>query len=749
MSIGNIRNTNDLQNKKQEFAEYLQLMIDNESIKEKRIKDYKNPNKPPPVPPQYKTASEQAKDLIIQEKLAMDNMKELGIDISEVRSFVMQLEQKQDGIDNLVKLNRNFPAFKKLISEKYLAKTLDAPLLLNAWEEFSVNINAITGLKSVSSNSTNVYSTASDNYKKLPSQDDILSFTQFANENLFTQAELTFSDTVKASLLKSLNESSSSLLDLASINKIDDLSPLEIRQINDLAENLLTIFKIPTKNDLISKFDNIEKSLSELNDTNSVTINDTITKDLIVLNRFLASFNDDTTKKKLAEYNKFIMDKITGLFSEVKEAVRGATPSDIAEPPLFPISGGVRTGSSKVDTVNYIMMNKLYNKAKYDKTGKKTLFFSGIKLDKNYKNIQSEEEIRNIISNYTLTQLNSILRQIKNKEQRRGTANRAEEVSMGEEEELSRQAEEERKEAEYQFQKIYSSLHRKYEDLNPSMEEIVLLIDAIAKNFIVGIPEAGDFLNHLEEVITYASTTDNKDYLLDEAISLFSVNENAPDFIMNYVKTIEAMRRRGLSVSSRISEEEKLLLQAENKGKKASKKGEGMSRPQARRITEAVNTPDFNPHFEDSYSSEEETGLFGFGVKKKKKKGGDLIHIDIGSHIGKHYKEASGKGVNDKKLFAKAKKEYQSGGDQPYIKSRIKIGSGISKTESPTYQEFGKFIIHTPQLEKNILNFKYPSLGRVPNLPRTNIDDDTKDLIFNILETGKMSENLFNKIPQS
>ena len=113
MSIGCIKNTNDLQNKKQEFAEYLQLMIDNESIKEKRIKDYKNPNKPPPVPPQYKTASEQAQDLMTQEKLAFDNMKELGIDISEIRSFVMQLEQKQDGIDNLVKLNRNFPAFKR------------------------------------------------------------------------------------------------------------------------------------------------------------------------------------------------------------------------------------------------------------------------------------------------------------------------------------------------------------------------------------------------------------------------------------------------------------------------------------------------------------------------------------------------------------------------------------------------------------------------------------------------------------
>ena len=129
MSVGNIKNTNDLINKKREYAEYLQLMIDNESIKEKRIKDYKNPNKAPPVPPQYKTASERTKDLYEQEKTAIDNVKELGVDVSEARSFVLQLEQKQDGIDNLVKLNRNFPAFKKLMTDNYRAKDFDANLL--------------------------------------------------------------------------------------------------------------------------------------------------------------------------------------------------------------------------------------------------------------------------------------------------------------------------------------------------------------------------------------------------------------------------------------------------------------------------------------------------------------------------------------------------------------------------------------------------------------------------------------------
>ena len=119
----------------------------------------------------------------------------------------------------------------------------------------------------------------------------------------------------------------------------------------------------------------------------------------------------------------------------------------------------------------------------------------------------------------------------------------------------------------------------------------------------------------------------------------------------------------------------------------------------------------------------------GFGMKKKKGKG-DLVHIDIGSHIGKNYKE--GKGSH-----------------QPYIKSRIKIGAGVVVAEKePTYQEFGKFVIHIPQLRKNILNFKYASGSRPQYLPIVNIDDDTKDLLVSTLETGRMSENQFNKLPQ-
>ena len=935
MSIGCIKNTNDLQNKKQEFSEYLQLMIDNEAIKEKRIKDYKNPNKPPPVPPQYKSASEQAQDLMIQEKLAIDNMKELGIDLAEVRSFVMQLEQKQDGIDNLVKLNRNYPAFKKLISEKYLAKTLDAPLLLNAWEEFSANINAITGLKSVSTNSTNIYSDKSDNYAKIPTQDFFTEFKSYLSEDktdklgLFNNTDLSISDTVKSSFRNSLEKAIDITLTNATIAKIDDLTPLKIRDINNIAENLLTTYKIPTIEELKKYKNVITTEYDNMSSGDLITKSDVINKNLVILNRYLGSFQSETNRKKLAEYNKFIIDNTTNLFTEIEGATR-QVPIDI--------EGEIPILKGKANQLKIIISQEFYKDPRF------------IDLASEGVDINNINEVNRFFKDPKFTEA-FLKGRIKRYNDQRKTGKRNVSMILNDiisnasdigEENIQRRREE--AEEQKRLQLIYNKIHRRYSDLNPSMKEVVLLFDEMVKTFVIPLPNNEEYLKQLDEVFNYAIRIKDKDYLLNEAISLFTIDDSAPDFLMNYVKTIEAMRRKGLLSdieSKRISKEEALAIRAEEgdvggeeedfegvddpagalynlkldegvynkiyldsikilkeftqnladegeteeslkdldgmissmetvykekksldilynqilKGisnslppiknflneqynifksrkkkivkttKKVERTSESTTATEAREyildklsnfthkdyferfLDLRTSYPAYNFHLKTRSGSDyknymsfkgaekndiknlydavlrnefggtdpKDSGVFignlvasenynpkiekfqhypkqGFGMKKpKKKKGGDLIHIDIGSHIGKHYKEASGKGVGRQmKLFEKAKKDYQSGGDQPYIKSRIKVGSGVQVEETkPKYEQFGKFIIHTPQLHKNILNFKYPSEGRVPNLPRMNIDDDTKDLIFNILETGKMSENQFNKLPQA
>jgi len=971
MSIGNIRNTNDLQNKKQEYAEYLQLMIDNEEIKEKRIKDYKNPNKPPPVPSQYKSASDQAKDLMTQERLAIDNLKELGINIEEVRSFVMQLEQKQDGIDNLVKLNRNFPAFKKFISENYLAKTLDSNLLLNAWETFSSNISVITGLKSVSTNSTSAFSGASDNYKKLPNKNDLINFKDYLtkkndeNKNgVFLNTDLSISDSLKSSLINSLDKTISLSLDNDTISKINDsFTPLEIREINNEAGILLSTFKIPSNEEIGKYVSFITISYSKIEDGTGdlITLGDDINKNLITINRVLSSILGETAQKKLTQYNKFINDKMANLYSTINKEntvpdVPDLGPLNTELPPSFYDN----VIPSKVASIKTVINKNLQFDPSF-------INFELLGIDPN-----NLEEVRNYLSSKAISgnQLRIMLSnrskaEASEKRQTTQTRNKVSsllddlisqvEIRDEDEKRIIAKQKKDKEDAEEQ-DLIYMSILKRYYDINPTIEEVALLLKTLISKFVNTKKEAPQIKAYYEKILDITTRANDRDRLLNETINLFAVDEDAPEFLGSYINKIMSKRfssqqttipsylpktgvlkfpltttkqpekrqeeqKQGPQINQNVGKAgvdffifddpakdlidlnlddkiyKEIFLECadfiEDGGdpdmsvlsartlamvmrKRFKEKGVTMEelyldtlrgassdsdaiqgflteqyykykplgKPKPKKVYETIprtsesiglqqareyilstigaftaedyyerfqalkdEYPDYLYHLTDydgrlfeslnefKLSNKNDIGTLlevvyknelgsklqskinqnlkeriatenynpklekfqkfpkqGFGMKKpKKKKGGDLIHIDIGSHIGKHYKEASGKGVGRQmKLFEKAKKEYQSGGDQPYIKSRIKVGAGVQLEDSkPKYERFGKFIIHTPQLEKNILNFKYPSEGRVPNLPRMNIDDDTKDLIFNILETGKMSENQFNKLPQA
>jgi len=49
-----------------------------------------------------------------------------------------------------------------------------------------------------------------------------------------------------------------------------------------------------------------------------------------------------------------------------------------------------------------------------------------------------------------------------------------------------------------------------------------------------------------------------------------------------------------------------------------------------------------------------------------------------------------------------------------------KIGEGVKYEPEPTYRQFGKYVINIPQLkERDILNVKFPSLGRIPQFKPT------------------------------
>ena len=78
-----------------------------------------------------------------------------------------------------------------------------------------------------------------------------------------------------------------------------------------------------------------------------------------------------------------------------------------------------------------------------------------------------------------------------------------------------------------------------------------------------------------------------------------------------------------------------------------------------------------------------------------------------------------------------------------------KIGKGISILNTPKHLEFGKFVIDKHRLDQQgVLHFKHKSLGNTKFKPFP-VSDDTKELMNDVLATGKMNHKHFSKLPNN
>lgn len=82
------------------------------------------------------------------------------------------------------------------------------------------------------------------------------------------------------------------------------------------------------------------------------------------------------------------------------------------------------------------------------------------------------------------------------------------------------------------------------------------------------------------------------------------------------------------------------------------------------------------------------------------------------------------------------------------ISVKKNIGKGIDLGEKPQYLTLGKYVINYGQLaDKDILNVKYPSLGRIPSLPPVAVSDAFKEFMIELLDTGKMNKRAYEYVP--
>ena len=81
--------------------------------------------------------------------------------------------------------------------------------------------------------------------------------------------------------------------------------------------------------------------------------------------------------------------------------------------------------------------------------------------------------------------------------------------------------------------------------------------------------------------------------------------------------------------------------------------------------------------------------------------------------------------------------------------TKRKIGKGISIINTPKHLEFGKFVIDKHRLDQQgVLHFKHKSLGNTKFKPFP-VSEDTKELINDVLNTGKMNHKHFSKLPNN
>jgi hypothetical protein len=78
-----------------------------------------------------------------------------------------------------------------------------------------------------------------------------------------------------------------------------------------------------------------------------------------------------------------------------------------------------------------------------------------------------------------------------------------------------------------------------------------------------------------------------------------------------------------------------------------------------------------------------------------------------------------------------------------------KIGKGVSILDTPKHLEFGKFVIDKHRLDQQgVLHFKHKSLGNTKFKPFP-VSEDTRELMNDVLATGKLNHKYFSKLPNS
>lgn len=667
MLIRNVKSKFDLDNARKIQQEMLNLQIENEKILEERVANYQNPNKAPPVPPQYKTSSEIQKDIFTLEREAMTNLTNLGISSNDALTVTSSLKNRKDGVANLLKLNKNFPYIKKDIGERFQPKLLDPSVILTYLDEVFYSIDETLGLYPKTYGSQ--YATAMDVTGRLPSPTKIMELKDLVTDSaeIIDYANVSNQKTKRNNkefelLINRLDFLIDNLPSEDALIRIEALSSLERNKFNKIQDKLIRINRIPTS-------DFIENVISELG---------------YALNRQIVANNDNSRQ----------------------------TASEL-------VSGGVSTGDE-------------------------------IRINPD-RIIEIVGKIKNVLGAIDTTSEDALIaftnRLSEIEKEFRGEFNLGEKSSLKKLSDARNREEQDIILKEYEDKANYVTY--KINKLGPANSTIRL--EKILK-YINEAPKLGDIIV-AEKVAVGPSPAQYK----PKTIAVKKNEEGLYEYIeipkpskedLEKFLLIAKLRQPTKTVVIReaepripaVIETRKAINPKTGKPYSDGRKEQYVKKaevPARNAVTEVVIDYEAEPviSFEERYTPSQRMAL----VRRDELP--ELIDkIDTDPYYNPKIN------IKDRKIPEQGFGVKKSG----FKSTRIKIGKGLEVEEQPRFKTFGKYIIHMPHLiNDNVLNVKFPSGGAIPSIKPVQINNNFKEFINDLLETGKFDERHYNSLSKS
>ena len=703
MFVGNFRSYNDMEAKKKAQLDLLRVMAENEEEKERRLRDYRNPYIPTPVPPPFKTAGQRRAEGVEQERLAITNLTTLG-DLSTTEMlFVVNAIRRSDESEGIVKFNAFFPQIKNRLLRSVNPAFLTGNYLANWIVDYirrSDTINPLAYnqsgemLQSSFADATNI----NPNYDMMAEFKDIV--FAFSRQLL----SIPSIDQRVASEVEDGLEQLSTLLEV--IPRQKDLNEVREKassvELEDFAKFLQAYYQnigsidsrviASLSKDIVEKMD--MGIISQLESLGRVVIRRLkgIKGDMVLQQQhgvYLARVENIVSENKEREELLRDYQEQTPIMGDMGE---GGTPTQSLQRELSSVSrqtsaeDPVESVLSSANTADEILGRPDPLGAEEEEDG--LPFVSGFSENNIGTYVEAvQEEIEELDDLGKATQVKAIVLIIT--EAYNSSRNKIGSVAPADIKTT---------------QSKYSASKAIVKFMDEEQIQMFMTIRSKMYDFASAV-EAGIPIEEAYETILLAFNEDLPETFDDDDTDKTFIDITM-DLLENYMKAKKKAKSRKYNptavIDATTSKNDRDELRGVDYTQSGSKYKYNLKRGFGVRNRMAVRPAVMPPTYKKPLRTIDRQQLL--------KKEAELSKVKKG-------------------------------------KCRVKVGNGIQViTPEVAYKSFGKHILHYPQLrDTNTLNIKYPS-GTKNYIKKQIISNDYKDLIMDILERGKMSDGLYDRL---